>query len=155
MTKTEKKVSTSGGSTFTIPKRRTGEKVAGAVTPIYFHQTKVQVEGDESTQKVEIPVKIDPSGSSKACNTTKEKFNRLNTFADAVQNVIDLRRDLDIKLYKPLGLTGPENFMYRLRYQAMLLGTTTRQQLSKAAEEAFLKVCEAQDATITVAERAE
>ena len=127
--------------------------MTGTDTPIRFHQAKETLEDQEDVQKVEIPVKIDPSGSSKTSNTTKEKFNRLNTFADAGSNVIELRRDLDIKLYKPLGLVSPANFMYHLRYLAMLLGTTARQQLSKATKEAYLKVCETQDATITKAER--
>ena len=69
MTKSEKKVSIKNADGFTIPKRRTGEKIAGAVTPIYFHQGKIEDEDD--SQKVEIPVKIDLTGSSKASNTTK------------------------------------------------------------------------------------
>ena len=92
MAKSERKVSISGAGAFVIPKRKTGERVAGAVTPIRFHQAK-KVEEEDSTQKVEIPVKIDPSGSSKASNTTKERFIRLDTFADAGESVIELRRE--------------------------------------------------------------
>ena len=145
--------------TMTIPKKRQGEKVAGVYSPIRFvtkpKKAKDEKEEGSYLEEVEIPVKIDPSGGYERANTTKEIFRRLLTFADAGEEFIELRRDLDVKLYKPMGLQGPDKTVSRVRYLSMTLGTTAKQQLSKAVEISFEYVARAKDATMKDEERDE
>ena len=135
MAKSGDKKGSSGSITITIPKKRQGERVSGVVTPIRFatkaRKVKEAREDGGYLEEVEIPVKIDPNGGYERSNTTKESFRRLLTFADAGEEVVELRRDLDVKLYKPMGLMGPTRLVSRLRYLSMALGTTAKQQLSK------------------------
>ena len=114
---------------------------------------KDKEEGELSLDEVEIPVKIDPNGGYERSNTTKETFKRLSTFADAREDVVELRRDLSVKLYRPMGLHETGRLVSRLRYLSMTLGTTAKQQLSKAVKTAFLKVAEKKDRTMTAEER--
>lgn len=141
----------------TIPKRRAGEKTSGAVMPIRFYNkvgTKSK-EGKEELDEVEIPVKIDPNGGFERQNTTKETFDRIITFADAGERVISLRRDINVKLYSPMGMQGPSKLVNRLRYLLMTLGTTAKQQLSRAIRTAFEVTSKKQDATMTEEEHKE
>ena len=143
MARSENQNNTSRNSvTATIPKRRAGERITGTVSPIRFFKAagkKVNFsdkeEGELNLEEVEIPVKIDPNGGYERSNTTKETFKRLATFADAGEEVVELRRDLSVKLYWPMGLHETGRLVSRLRYLSMTLGTTARQ-----TKKAILKI---------------
>ena len=146
MAKAEESTSTSRNSmSAAIPKRRAGERITGTYSPIRFfkapgkkpvyHETE---EGELTLEEVKIPVKIDPNGGYERANTTKEMFKRLLTFADAGEEVVELKRDLSVKLYCPMGLHKVGRLVSRLRYLSMTLGTTAKQQLSKAVKTTFL-----------------
>ena len=55
-------------------------------------------EEGEVYDEVDIPVKIDPNGTNDRSNTTKVTFIKLDSFADAGEAVIELRRELNIFL---------------------------------------------------------
>ena len=103
--------------------------------------------------EVDIPVKIDPSGTTDRSNTTKVTFTKLDSFADAEEVVIELRRELNVKIYKPMGLIGPEKMVSCMRYLTMTLGTTAVQQMSKAVSEAFKNVSKKTDPTMSPEDR--
>ena len=137
----DKKSSTSK----TTIRRLTGEKVPDTITPIRFYKkdakkARQEKEEGEVYDEVDIPVKIDPNGTNDRSNTTKVTFSKLDSFADAGEAVIELRRELNVKIYKPMGLIGPEKMVSRVRYLTMILGTTAVQQMSKAITEAFKNV---------------
>ena len=138
-------------------RRDAGEKVPDTITPIKFYVKEAkkarEEEDGEMFDEVDIPVKIDPSGSTDRSNTTKVTFTKLQSFADAGAKVIELRRDLNVNLYKPLGLIGPTKMVSRMRYLTMTLGTTAVQQMSKAITEAFKNVSKKHDVTMTQEDR--
>ena len=136
--------------------------MSGCNSPIRFYRSASELKksqeekeeaGSSNLYEVDIPVKIDPTGGNERANTTKEKFHRLLTFADAGEELVELRRDLEIKLYSPMGQVGPTKLVGRLRYLSMVLGTTARQQLSKAVRQSFVNVSTDLDATMTDNER--
>ena len=139
-------------------RRRAGEKVANVTTPVRFYKNdakkaRLEKEDGEIFDEVDIPVRIDPSGGNERSNTTKVTFTKIASFAEAGEAVIELRRDLEVKIYKPMGLVGPDKFVSRLRYLFMTLGTTATQQLSKAVTESFKWVSASTDATMKDEER--
>ena len=124
------------------PKRLTGEKVANTVTPLRFFVPAPEdtVELDvKSTKVVSIPVKINPGGGQGKANMMEAKFQVLDTFADAGERVIELRRELDVKVYSPMGLKGKDQVVERMRYLTIVLGTTAVQQLAKSFSQACME----------------
>ena len=149
--------SSSSASKLTL-RRLTGEKVPDTITPIRFYKKEAkkarqEKEEGEMYDEVDIPVKIDPSGTNDRSNTTKVTFVKLDSFADAGEAVIELRRELNVKIYKPMGLIGPAKMVSRMRYLTMTLGTTAVQQMSKAVSEAFKNVSKKVDVTMEQKDR--
>ena len=155
MAKTSNDKKTASSSSSSAVNRRAGEKVGDVQTPIRFYTKDRRASKDDEEDTVEIPVKIDPTGNNDRSNTTKVAFPRLSSFADAGEKVIELRRDMNVKLYRPMGLVESSKMITRLRYLTMTLGTTAVQQISTAIIEAFKSVSKAMDATMTNEQREE
>ena len=138
------------------PKRLTGEKVTGTQTPIRFFvkkETEEEFSDGKGKDVVSIPVKINPSGGQGKGNMTESKFKLLDTFADAGERAINLRRELDVKVYGPMGLKGSSQVVERMRYLTIVLGTTAVQQLAKAFSQAFVEVSLVHDPSMDLVKR--
>ena len=140
---------------FSEPRRLAGEKMVNTITPVRFVTKAKAKTGDEKDQAkfVGIPVKINPEEGGTKTNTTQAKIEMIDSFADAGESAIVFRRELDIKVFSPLGLQPIEKLPSSLRYMRLALGTAAIQQLAKAVSQAFVDVSFAKDPTMTLVER--
>ena len=139
-------------------KRFTGERVADTKTPIRFYKAKKSAlmveDGEETPETVSIQVKIDPAKDEAKSNMTKATFNVLEDFSESGEKLIELRRDLDVKVYKGKGIqTGHQHVPARFQLLSVVCGTNAVQQLTKAIKNAFVTVSSEVDPDLDLVER--